>query len=116
MFGLGSDNGPFRNLDSISISVLTHGNTVDRIPSMSRRRPRHPNKEIEAAIRYAESLGWTVEVSNAHAWGYLQCPTRRRGACNVPVWSTPRNREEFARRLIRKIKACDCAETEEDDE
>ena len=24
-------------------------------------RPRHPNKHIEEAIQYAESLGWRVE-------------------------------------------------------
>jgi len=30
-------------------------------------RPRHPNKHIEQAVKYAESLGWRVEISG----GYL---------------------------------------------
>jgi hypothetical protein len=30
-------------------------------------RPRHPDKHIERAFRYAESLGWRVEISNGHA-------------------------------------------------
>ena len=52
-------------------------------------RPRHPNKHIEAAIRYAESLGWCVELSNGHAWGRLFCPREARGGCKKSVWSTP---------------------------
>ena len=31
-------------------------------------RPRHPNKAIESAVQYAESLGWVAEISNGHAW------------------------------------------------
>ncbi len=37
-------------------------------------RKRHPNKEIEAALRYAESYGWRVIASGHHAWGKLYCP------------------------------------------
>ncbi len=38
-------------------------------------RPRHPNKEIELAIKYAESKGWRYHPSgqSAHAWGRLRC-------------------------------------------
>jgi len=62
-------------------------------------RPRHPNKHIERAIKYAESLGWRVELSNGHAWGFLLCPRSTREGRAVTVWSTPRNPENHARQL-----------------
>lgn len=37
------------------------------------RKP-HPKKEVEAAIRHAESKGWRVEVGGGHAWGKMYCP------------------------------------------
>ena len=52
-------------------------------------RPRHPNKEIETAVAYAESVGWTVEISNGHAWAQLYCPHHTPEGCIVSVWSTP---------------------------
>lgn len=69
-------------------------------------RPRHPNKHIEKAIRYAESCGWTVELSSGHAWGHLLCPLRTRDGCIVSVWSTPRNAEHHARHIRREIDRC----------
>jgi hypothetical protein len=69
-------------------------------------RPRHPNKHIEAAIKYAESLGWRVEISNAHAWGHLLCPLQSREGHIVPVWSTPRSLERHAREILAKIEKC----------
>ena len=68
-------------------------------------RPRHTNKHIEAAVQYAESLGWTVRVGQGH-WGYLYCPFAARGGCWVRVDSTPRNPENYAKTLIRKINNC----------
>src|SRR5262245_16595195 len=32
------------------------------MPRMSGGRPRHPNKEIEAAVSYLEALGWVWEL------------------------------------------------------
>jgi hypothetical protein len=34
-------------------------------------RSKHPNKDIEAAIKYAEELGWEYRASgnSSHAWG-----------------------------------------------
>lgn len=32
-------------------------------------RSSHPKKEIEAALRHAESQGWRVEMGGSHAWG-----------------------------------------------
>ncbi len=37
-------------------------------------RPRHPNKDIEKVLDYAESVGWMVEHrSGGHAWGRMRC-------------------------------------------
>ena len=83
-------------------------------------RPRHPNKQIERAVRYAESLGWRVEISNGHAWGFLLCPQNTRDGCTAGVWSTPRCPEHHARKLTRDVDLCphrnDAHEPEEGDE
>lgn len=34
-------------------------------------RSSHPKKEIEAALRHAESQGWRVEMGGSHAWGKM---------------------------------------------
>jgi hypothetical protein len=70
------------------------------------RRPRHPNKHIEKAIQFAESLGWRVEISEGHAWGHLLCPLATRDGCMISVWSTPRNAEIHARQIRREIDRC----------
>ena len=69
-------------------------------------RPRHPDKDIERAVKYAESLGWRVKISNGHAWGRLFCPQSTRHGCMVSVWSTPRNPESHARNIQRDIDLC----------
>ena len=66
-------------------------------------RPRRPSKEIEAAVRVAEDLGWTVELSSGHAWGRLLCPFHSRDGCSISVWSTPRVPEDHARAIIRAV-------------
>ena len=45
-------------------------------------RRLHPKKEIEAALRHAESKGWRVEVGGSHAWGKMYCPYNS----SLPVW------------------------------
>lgn len=71
-------------------------------------RSRHPDKHIERAIQYAESLGWRVLKSNAraHSWGKLCCPLRTRDGCIVLVWSTPRNCENHANQITREVDQC----------
>jgi hypothetical protein len=69
-------------------------------------RPRHPDKHIEQAIQYAESLGWRVQMSKGHAWGHLYCPQSTREGCIVSVWSTPRNPENHARHIRRDVDLC----------
>lgn len=83
-------------------------------------RPRHPHKDIERAVRHAESLGWRVFMSQGHAWGHLLCPLTTRDGCRVSVWSTPRNPENHARQIQREIDLCphgpDDSETEQEGE
>jgi hypothetical protein len=74
-------------------------------------RPKHPNKEIEAAVAYAESKGWKWKKANGHAWGVLLClynsnSCRNGEFCRMSVWSTPKNPQNFAKNLIQKIDGC----------
>lgn len=69
-------------------------------------RSRHPNKEIEAAIREAEARGWRVQAGGSHAWGFLLCTEQSREGCRVTVYSTPRNPENHARQIRYQIGAC----------
>lgn len=69
-------------------------------------RPRHPDKHIEKAIQYAESLSWRVELSNGHAWVRLFCRHSTREGCTIVVWSTPRCAENHARHIRRKVDRC----------
>lgn len=64
-------------------------------------RPRHPKKEVEAAIAYAESLGFRLRVPWGH-WGVLLCE----GDCMVPVFSTPKNAWNHARQIRRAVDGC----------
>lgn len=75
------------------------------------RARRHPDKEVEAALRYAEAHGWRIEVGGSHAWGKMYCPANARecrcGAfCIASIWSTPRNASHHARQIRRVIDNC----------
>jgi len=70
-------------------------------------KKRHPNKEIEAALQYAEQNGWIIEAVSGHAWGVIKCPANNPACwngiyCVQSIWSTPKNPTSHAR-LIRKI-------------
>lgn len=66
----------------------------------------HPNKEIQAALRFAEDRGWSVIPSQrGHCWGVIRCP-HGRGGCQKSVWSTPRSPENHARALRRFVSSC----------
>ena len=71
-------------------------------------RPRHPNKEIEAAVSHLESLGWTWREpgKSAHAWGRMLCRQHDRNGCQISVWSTPRVPEHHAKHLIAQARKC----------
>lgn len=72
-------------------------------------RPKHPNKEIELAIKYAESKGWRYQPSgnSAHAWGRLLCPLAAREGHAMSVWSIPKSNEDHAKQIKRKVDACE---------
>lgn len=83
---------------------------------MSRRA--HPNKEIEAALRHAESHGWRVQLGGSHAWGKMYCPfddqrCRCGEYCKTSIWSTPRNPANHARQLRRVIDKCQGSDAED---
>jgi hypothetical protein len=66
----------------------------------------HPNKEIAAALQYAEDNGWSVvKSSRGHCWGLIRCP-HGRGGCQKSVWSTPRSPENHARAIRRYVDSC----------
>lgn len=69
-------------------------------------RPRHPKKEIEAAVQYAEGLGWEFVKCRGHVWGELYCPHHQRGGCIRRVFSTPRNPERHARDIRHDVDCC----------
>jgi hypothetical protein len=78
---------------------------------MSIPRNKHPKKEIEKALAYAESRGWRLEIGGAHAWGKMYCPANDRDCscgefCIVSIWSTPRSVENHARQIRRVVDNC----------
>lgn len=85
-------------------ALLTTVNSGAMIRRMS--RPRHPDKDIERAVRYAESLNWRVLMSHGHLWGQLFCPQSTRDGCKVGVYSTPRNPQNHARHIQRDVDLC----------
>lgn len=72
-------------------------------------RPKHPNKKIEAAIKYAEEKGWRYKESgnSAHSWGRLYCPFEDREGHMMSIWSTPKNADVHAMQIKRKVDACE---------
>jgi len=69
------------------------------------QRKRHPIKEVEEALVYAEGFGWRVDVGGSHAWGRIYCPYNDRECrhgkfCIASVWSTPRNATNHARQIL----------------
>lgn len=72
------------------------------------KRPQHPNKDIEAALQYAEDCGWRYKEAgkSSHAWGRLLCLLEAREGCQLSVWSTPKNPDVHAKQIRRKVKQC----------
>jgi hypothetical protein len=80
------------------------------------KRSKHPDKEIESAILYAEKNGWIYKDSgqSAHAWGRLFCPLHTREGHQMSIWSTPRDAFNHARQIKRLVDKCQ-HETAEND-
>ena len=74
-------------------------------------RSPHPKKEIEAALRHAQSQGWHVETGGSHAWGKIYCPYNNDGCrcgefCIACIWSTPKNHGNHAPAILRVVDPC----------
>lgn len=66
---------------------------------------RHPDKHIEAALKYARSKGWTVTKGGGHAWGRMRCGDGHHD-CQYSIWSTPKTPQNHAKFLRRKVDQC----------
>ncbi|MDQ6898903.1 MAG: hypothetical protein M3072_05245 [Candidatus Dormibacteraeota bacterium] len=67
-------------------------------------RSRHPKKEVETSLQYAENRGCRVEQrpGRGHAWGVVYC-----AACpQIWVWSTPTNPGNHAERIRKEVDRC----------
>lgn len=69
-------------------------------------RSRHPNKDIEAAVAYAEERGWTWAKVSGHAWGKILCAHHNRDGCVIFIWSTPRSAGNHANQIRREVDRC----------
>jgi len=71
-------------------------------------RPKHPNKEIEAALCYAEQNGWVwVKAGgSSHPFGRIKCPYGSRGGCLISVWSTPKRPTRHAKDIRKAVDKC----------
>lgn len=71
-------------------------------------RKTHPNKEIEEAVKFAETQGWRCRKSGTrgHGWGRLLCPSKSRTGCSVAIWSTPNDPHEHAKHIRGKVNSC----------
>jgi len=82
------------------------------------RRKRHPKKEVEAALRYAEDHDWRVETGGSHAWGKMYCPSNDNDCrcgefCISSIWSTPRNSESHGKQIKRIVDNCRTRKSED---
>ena len=85
---------------------------------------KHSKKEVQAAIEYAESKGWRIEVSggSGHAWGQMYCPHNDKDCrcgefCISSIWSTPRSPGNHAKQIRKVVDKCtgdSSTENEED--
>ena len=74
-------------------------------------RANHPKKEVEEALRHAESNGWGVILGGSNALPSIYCPyndeeCRCGEFCIASVWSTPKNPGNHARQLKRVVDNC----------
>lgn len=71
-------------------------------------RPRHPDKAIEKAVKFAEGLGWNLNKSSGkgHTWGILYCPLSTRDGCKIGVYCTPRDGDNHAKHIRREVNKC----------
>jgi hypothetical protein len=71
-------------------------------------RPKHPKKDVEAALQEAEAEGFRVETGRGH-WGVMYCPsTDPEDRCPQPfwIWSSPANSTNHAKQIRRYVARC----------
>ncbi|SDF33989.1 hypothetical protein SAMN04515659_0713 [Dyella sp. 333MFSha] len=73
-------------------------------------RNTHSKRQVEDALRYAESNGWRVESQRSH-WGVMYCPANNRLCacgefCMTSIAGAPQNPETHARKLRRIVDRC----------
>jgi hypothetical protein len=78
-------------------------------------RPKHPKKEVEDAVRYAEDQGWTFRKMGHWGWMYCSHPDHA-DRCHVAVNGTPRNAGDHAGQIKRAVDRCPHRKMEENDE
>lgn len=72
-------------------------------------RKKHPNKEIEKALQYAEEHEWRIEVGGSHAWGKIYCSQNDKKCrcgefCISIIWSTPNHPANHPANHAKQIK------------
>gem|GEM_PF-525405 len=86
---------------------MTYVNTDFTIITVMRKAMKeHPNKHIQAAIKYALDNGWKFRASRGHAFGRLYCGISDHTEHQMSVWSTPKNPELHAKQIIRQVDRC----------
>lgn len=102
-----------RDQDKAKASWLSVDNPLKTYHTYLHMKGRHKNKEMRAALEYAEAHGWSVEPAgkSAHAWGTLLCPEndadcRGQMFCRISIWGTPRSPENDAKKIRRAVDKC----------
>lgn len=85
--------------------MLTQSNGM--LYRVNMKRSRHPKKDVEVALAYAEKAGWdVVSRSSGHRWGVARCGQAGRSGCQVSIWSTPRSPGNHAKQIRRAVDRC----------
>jgi len=67
------------------------------------RRPKHPDKDLEAVIREAEKKGWRTEKGSAYFKMYCPCDKKHKKTVHL----TPSD-PNYRRNLIGQLKRSTC--------
>lgn len=69
-------------------------------------RAKHPKKQVEAALKRAESVGFRVESGRGH-WGVIYCPGSEAGKCPpFSVNGSPKDPDNETKRIGRFVARC----------
>lgn len=69
---------------------------------------KHKDKHIQAAIDYAISQGWRLVKGggSSHCYAQIRCGNSEHGTHMMSIWSTPKNCENHAKQIRRKVNQC----------